>query len=57
MLISETELEECVPVILDLGTVAQKHIYHRWIFFPILTRLKISKQTCIFGRDLFSGFL
>lgn len=32
MLISETELEECVPVILDLDTVAEKHICHKGFF-------------------------
>lgn len=57
MLISETESEECGPVILDLDTVAQKHVCHKGVFFPIPSRLKISKKTCAFGRDLFSRFL
>lgn len=57
MFISETELQECVPVILDLDTVARTHICHKGVFFQycldwswkFLNRLVHLEEICSLG--------
>lgn len=62
ILVSETELEDCVPVLPHLDTVSL--LKHQSIIkaalsstILIILNVKISKQTCVFRRDLYSRFL